>query len=355
MRWEDARNVLCTRLDGLGDVLMTVPAMRALKESLPGRRITLLCSPTGAAAAPQLSEVDEYIVYDAPWIKATSQRFDSRRDHELARRLGLRGFDAAVIFTVYSQNPLPPAMLCYMADIPLRLAHCRENPYQLLTHWVREREPDQLVRHEVRRQLDLVGAIGCKPSHERISIRLGEDIRQSLRRRLEAAGLDFMRPWAVVHPGGSAPSRRYRADGFAAAAATLAREDGWGIVFSGSKDEQLLIEEIRVTMQAPSISLAGELDFESLAALLSWAPVLVTNNTGPAHVAAAVGTAVVDLYALTNPQHTPWGVPSRVLYHDVPCRWCYKSVCPEGHHGCLRLVPPEAIVDAARALVPVRP
>ena len=82
-------------------------------------------------------------------------------------------------------------------------------------------------------------------------------------------------------------------------------------------------------------------------ALVEAAPVLVSNNTGPVHVASAVGTPVVDLYALTNVQHTPWLVPHRVLYHDVPCRLCYKSVCPMGHHDCLRLVPPEAVADAA--------
>ena len=72
----------------------------------------------------------------------------------------------------------------------------------------------------------------------------------------------------------------------------------------------------------------------------------MANNTGPVHIAAAVGTPVVDLYALTNPQHTPWGVPNRVLFHDVPCKYCYKSVCPQGHHDCLRLVRPEDVVTA---------
>jgi ADP-heptose:LPS heptosyltransferase len=78
----------------------------------------------------------------------------------------------------------------------------------------------------------------------------------------------------------------------------------------------------------------------------------VSNNSGPVHVAAAVGTAVVDLYALTNPQHTPWGVPHRVLFHDVPCKYCYKSVCPEGHHDCLRRVPAKAVAEAALSLLP---
>ena len=103
-------------------------------------------------------------------------------------------------------------------------------------------------------------------------------------------------------------------------------------------------------MGVHSFSLAGELDLGELAALLAMAPLLIANNTGPVHVAAAVGTPVVDLYALTNPQHTPWGVPNRVLNHDVPCKYCYKSVCPEGHHHCLTLVPPEAVVEAVRAL-----
>jgi ADP-heptose:LPS heptosyltransferase len=104
-------------------------------------------------------------------------------------------------------------------------------------------------------------------------------------------------------------------------------------------------------MAAPSFSLAGRLRLEELAALLDLAPLLIANNTGPVHVAAAVGTPVVDLYALTNPQHTPWAVPSRVLFHDVPCKYCYKSVCPEGHHHCLRLVPPNAVVRAAGELL----
>ncbi len=85
-------------------------------------------------------------------------------------------------------------------------------------------------------------------------------------------------------------------------------------------------------------TMVGELSVAQLAALLA-------HGAGPGHqqhrpgdIAAAVGTPVVDLYALTNPQHTPWAVPSRVLFHDVPCKFCYRSVCPELHHDCLRKV-----------------
>jgi ADP-heptose:LPS heptosyltransferase len=98
------------------------------------------------------------------------------------------------------------------------------------------------------------------------------------------------------------------------------------------------------------VVVAENLDTPRLAALVELAPLVLTNNTGPAHLAAAVGTPVVDLYALTNPQHTPWQVPQRVLSFDVECRHCFKSVCPERHHLCLRNVRPDEVAEAVMEL-----
>ncbi|MCA1684637.1 MAG: glycosyltransferase family 9 protein [Planctomycetia bacterium] len=340
--------VLAVRLDALGDVLMTTPALRALKGS--GRHLTLLTSPSGSAAAALVPEVDEVIVYEAPWLKATPPRPDSRPEYAMAERLRAGRFDAAVVFTVYTQNPLPSALLCWLAGVPLRLAHCRENPYQLLTDWVPEPEPDRLQRHEVRRQLDLVAAVGARAGDERLSLRVPEASRRAVARHLRSAGVDPDRPWLLIHPGATAPSRRYPPGGFAEAARLLTVELGYQVVFTGSDSEHDLIEGIRGASDVATATLAGRLDLGGLAALIERAPVLVSNNTGPVHVAAAVGTPVAVLYALTNLQHTPWAVPSRVLNHDVPCKLCYKSVCPEVHHDCLRKVPPGAIVRAVREL-----
>jgi ADP-heptose:LPS heptosyltransferase len=152
--------------------------------------------------------------------------------------------------------------------------------------------------------------------------------------------------WAVIHPGATAASRRYPPEGFAAVTNQLEQIYGWRLVFTGSAGESELVDSIRRNARSNAVSLAGGLDLEEMAALLSEAPLLISNNTGPVHMAAALGTPVVDLYALTNPQHTPWAVPSRVLNVDVSCKYCYKSVCPEGHHDCLRLVTPESVVRA---------
>jgi lipopolysaccharide heptosyltransferase II len=326
---------------------MTTPAMRALKRTVPGRSVTLLTSSAGADVTPFVSEVDDVIVYDAPWLKATTARSSGEPDRATIDRIAGGRFDAAVIFTVYSQSPLPAALLCYLADIPLRLAHCRENPYLLLTDWILECEPERLIRHEAQRQLDLVASIGATTHDRRLSFTVPEEARQSVGELLGDAGLDAASPWVVVHPGASAPSRRYSRRGYAQVADALTRDRGWRVVFTGSRAEVDLVDEITSMMDQPALSVAGRLGLGELGALIEAAPVLISNNTAPVHIAAAVGTPVVDVYALTNPQHTPWEVANRVLYHDVPCKFCYKSMCPEGHHNCLELVTPQSIVDAA--------
>lgn len=349
--WEDARRILCVRLDYLGDVLMTTPAIRALKQSRPDRHITLLTSAAGAAVSRYVPEIDDTIRYAAPWLK-NSDEHDRQIDLAMVERLADCRFDAAIVFTVYSQNPLPSAMLCYLAGIPLRLAHARENPYRLLTHWVPDPEPQEQVRHEVRRQLDLVASVGARTDNQRLSFRVPSSDTARMMAQLKAMDIDPLRPWVVLHPGATAPSRRYPPQHWAAVAQQLAERLECPLIFTGNEDEVPLVEQIRREVPGAH-SLAGRLGLGQLAALIALAPVLVSSNTGPVHIAAGVGTPVVDLYALTNPQHTPWQVPNRVLFHDVPCRFCYKSVCPEGHQRCLTEVTPERVVDAVMELLDV--
>ncbi|HXF71204.1 MAG TPA: glycosyltransferase family 9 protein [Actinomycetota bacterium] len=349
-RWREARRVLAVRLDGIGDLLMTTPALRALKASAPGRSITLLCARRVLEAAALVPEVDRSIAHDASWVKGPAPSPAAER--RLVRQLRRMRFEAAVIFTVSTQSALPAATLCRLAGIPLRLAHVREKVYDLLTDPVPDPEPERDPRHEVRRQLDLVGAVGARSPDPSLSLRIPDAARRRAAELLRAAGLDPSRPWVLLHPGASAPSRRYPALSYGAAAQLL---DGDGIqvlAVSGPREEPLLEA---VAAAAPAVRrLPAAPTFAVLAALVEAAPVLIANNSAPAHVAAAVGTPVVDLYAWTNPQHGPWGVPSRVLNRDVPCRGCRRSVCPLGHHHCLTLVPPAEVAEAARGLLGMR-
>ena len=129
--WRQARHILAVRLDALGDLLMTTPAIRALHESGPERRVTLLTSPSAAGIAALVPEIDDVIVYDAPWVKMTAPRADSGPDHALIERLRAAHFDA-VIFTAQRIHCRRPALL--PADIPAGAWPRARNLYQLLTN-----------------------------------------------------------------------------------------------------------------------------------------------------------------------------------------------------------------------------
>lgn len=281
---EEIKRILCVRLDNLGDVLMTTPALHALRESSPGRHITLLASRSGVALAPFLDDVDDVIEYEAPWVAnpPTSAR-SLADDQRMQERLRRGGFDAAVIFTVYSQSPLPAAMLCHLAGIPRRLAHCRENPYELLTDWLREPEPQQRTRHEVERQLDLVRQVGAEAPDTRMRFTVHESDRRTLAEQFAARGIHSGTkadtPCIVLHPGATAASRRYPPERFGHIATRLATETGAPLLITGSASERPLVDAV-IAAAAPRVrsqlhDMSGALTLGELAALIEQASVLV--------------------------------------------------------------------------------
>jgi len=382
--WATACNLLVVRLDNLGDVLMTTPALRMLTR--PGRQITLLASPAGAAAAPLIPALDAVIVAEVPWHKAqpaTEAGQDCVPARHLPAVLRCCRFDAAIIFTVCTQSALPAAVLCWQAGIPLRAAWCRENPYALLTDWLRDTESLPAVMHEVQRQATLVAtlvgtALPVQPGPLQVRVDPADRARCGAALDLPARGRAPR--LVVVHPGASAPARRYPSERYAALVQALVAR-GLRVLVCGSAAEQALCvqvagdaaaggvvdAEVLAPAAAPGLSspggrgahgpvqvLAGRLTLGEYAAVLAAATLLVANNTGPVHLAAAVGTPVVDLYALTNPQHTPWQVAHRVLTHDVPCRHCLRSVCPHAVAGvspCLAGVSVAAVLAAVLGLL----
>ncbi|WP_051933431.1 glycosyltransferase family 9 protein [Massilia sp. BSC265] len=352
--WQSVRRILCVRLDSLGDVLMCTPAIRALRHTLPGCRLTLLTSPSGAAVAPCIPELDAAIAYRAPWMKH-AEPAGTEALQECATQLAAQRFDAAVIFTTYSQSPLPAAMLCHLAGIPLRLASCRENPYQLLTDWVPERELERASRHEVQRQLDLVAHVGCATSDTTLSFAVPAADASRVGTKLEDAGIDPAAPYLVLHAGASAASRRYPLRHWLVLIGMLRRQFGYPIVLTGDRGEADALRPLAEAWKAATHSLIGKLELGELGALIRGSSLLITGNTGPAHIAAAVGTPLVDLYALTNPQHTPWRVAHRLLFHDVSCRNCLRSSCPQGHHACLDSLAPRTVLEAAVELLAAAP
>ena len=312
----DVKRILCIRPDNIGDLLMSTPAIRALKETFQCH-ITLLTSSAAALLTSFIPEIDDTIVFNAPWVSTPTPAAGAVLE-ALVQRLRNGRFDAAVVFTVYSQNPLPSVMLAYLAGIPLRLAYCRENPYGLLTHWAPEKEPYSYIRHQVRRDLDLVAVIGAHTSDERLSLQTDMALWPTITQQIAAAGADPSKPWLLLHAGVSERKREYPPHQWAALGRKLLEQLPYQLLLTGSDREKELIGDIQQSIGPGAFSLAGRLDLASFITLIHRSPLLISVNTSAAHIAAATGTPVVVLYAMTNPQHTPWKATSQVLYFDVP-------------------------------------
>ncbi|MGC3965281.1 MAG: hypothetical protein QM803_18730 [Rhodocyclaceae bacterium] len=157
MSWSDAQHILCVRFDARGDLSMCQPALQWLKHDMPSRCITLLTSPPCATPAQRIEEVDHVILYDAPWLSLASEN-EAISDRRMIARIDAGDFDGAVIFTRRGESALPAALMCMLADIPLRLGRGADHPGRLLTHWVRDTSVDEDTS-EAQRQLVMVRTV----------------------------------------------------------------------------------------------------------------------------------------------------------------------------------------------------
>lgn len=299
----------------MGDLIMTAPALRAIKQTF-NSKITVLTSVMGNLIAPCISEIDEVLVYDLPWIK-TDKPVAANDFSNIINCIRSHQFDGCIIFTVYSQNPLPAAMLAFMAGIPKRLAYCRENPYHLLTDWVPEKEPYSAINHQVKRDLDLVAEIDAKTNDDRLSLHFSDKAKTSALQKLADAGVDISKEWIVIHAGVSEKKREYPAHLFGEAGKLINQYLNIQILLTGSAGEKHLADEIKKEIGINTFSIAGLLNIEEFIAIISETSVAISVNTATVHIAAATNTPVVVLYALTNPQHTPWKVRSQILPFHV--------------------------------------
>jgi ADP-heptose:LPS heptosyltransferase len=351
--WSNCRSILCIRLDNIGDVLMSSPAMAALKETF-GCRITLLTSSAGKTVAVHIPVVDDVLVYDVPWVKSSASAPEDTF-FTIVSDLRSRNFDAAVVFTVFSQNPLPAVMLAYLAGIPRRLAYCRENPYALLTEWLPDKEPFTYIVHQVRRDLNLVEAVGAATRDETLRLATNHD-GETIQAKLIQAGVDINRTWLVFHPGVSEEKRSYPSARWIEAGRMVTEELGFQIAVTGSAVETDLAETLASGIGAGAFTLAGKLTMEEFIRLVATARLVVSVNTSTIHIAAATNTAVIALYALTNPQHPPWKAKGKVFGFPVSpeqrsknevLEYVRKTYYPYDHMS----ITPSQIVDEIKSIL----
>ncbi|MGC5360330.1 glycosyltransferase family 9 protein [Streptomyces sp. DT24] len=328
---------LVVRLDSFGDVLLTGPAVRAV--AAHASHVTMVCGPRGEPAARLLPDVDDVIVWEAPWEGVTPPTVDDADIEGMVRRLRAGAYDTALVLTSFHQSPLPTALLLRMAGVRRIGADSVDHPGTLLD--VRHtRLPD---RHEAEAALDTAAALGFTP-------RAGDDGRLRVVPTPDTAALTGNGPYVVVHPGASAPARSWSPDRYAHAAHLLA-DDGHRVVVTGGPDETDLTRHVSGTV---GVDLGGRTDPRRLAGVLRAADAVVCGNTGPAHLAAAVATPVVSLFAPVVPANrwAPYGVPCVLLGDQfAPCADTRARHCPVPGHPCLDEVTAQDVVSAVRKLL----
>lgn len=355
--------VLVVRLDSDGDVLLAGPAVRALAAADDVAQVDLLVSPAGRAAADLLPDVGEVLVFDAPWSGYRPPPLDVPAVRALVAELEERRYDRCLVLTSFHQSPLPMALLARLAGVPFVAGTSEDYPGSLLD--VRHRRPDGL--HEVEAALDLVRATGVAvgPGPHPLAIRrplpdvadlvgdrLGTDLVED-RLAADRVGDATEALVVVLHPGASVPARGLTPEHAAATARGLAHAGHRVLVTGGPAERDLTAAVVATAGHERVTDLGGRTTLAQLAAVLAGAACVVVGNTGPAHLAAAVGTPVVSLFSPVVPAErwAPWGVPAVVLGDQgAPCRGTRARECPVPGHPCLTSVAPSEVVDAVARL-----
>ncbi|GAA3396887.1 glycosyltransferase family 9 protein [Cryptosporangium minutisporangium] len=327
---------LIVRLDSAGDVLLAGPAVRAVAAG--SDHVVFLCGPQGAAAARLLPGVDEIVVWDAPWVGL--QPPPVRPDDVQQIVHALHGIDRALILASFHQSPLPTALVLRLSGVGWIGADSEHYPGSLLD-LRHQRAPH---RHEADAALDLAIAAGYR-------LPPGDDGRMAILPPPDVRALTGEDPYVVVHPGAAVPARAPSMDTAVDATEALLTA-GHRVLLTGGPDETALTAAI--ARRTGAVDLGGRTNLHGLGGILAGAAAVVVGNTGPAHLAAAVGTPVVSLFAPVVPAErwAPYRVPQVLLGdQDAPCAGSRARTCPIPGHPCLSSIRGADVVAAVDSLI----
>jgi ADP-heptose:LPS heptosyltransferase len=334
--------ILVARLDSDGDVLLSGPAIRAAARQAD---VTLLCGPAGKQAAALLPGVDRVLSWYCPWIAADAEPVNPSDVDSLIARLRDERFALALILTSAHQSSLPLALVLRLAQIPVIVGISEDYPGSLLDIRLRQGIDFPDDAPEPERALAVAAAAG-------LALPAGDDGALEVLPSPDVRGLVGDEPYVVMHPGATAPARTWPAAHCRDTVEAL-RDNGFRVLVTGSPAER---ELTALVAGRAGIDLGGRTTYAELAGVLAAASTVIVGNTGPAHLAAAVGTPVVSLFAPVVPaaRWAPYRVPHRLLGDQhAPCRDSRARTCPIPGHPCLASVSVADVINAVHELMGV--
>jgi len=352
----DIRRILVIRLDLLGDVLFTLPAVEGLRARYPTAHISLLTLPYTAALARMNAAVDEVIPLDSNRIRSVRGLFDGGAWLEYARvwrRIRGARYDLCI-----SACGRTASFCAFLSGARISIGYADESYPNMLTHPVpggryRERIPDA---DYVLRLATYAGADGA-PDH--VQLELPENARRSACRLLAGIGIDSSDRLVLVHAGAlNGSAKRWPAPNWSRFAIEIQARTGARVLLIGAASDEPIARQV-LTHAPDALSLVGNTSIEELAALIQRAEVMVSGDSGPLHLAVALGTPVAAAYGPTDPAvHGPYHPHAAVRLHrraDLPCSPCYTMAataeCPLGEPICMSLVTVQNMVASTIELL----
>lgn len=323
----------------IGDSILALPTLAALKEHDPNSEIWVCGQHWVSAIFLPMEEVRGVIPLKNPG--RNSALFHNVRELKKHR------FDAGLLLT----NSFASALLFFLAGIPERWGYDRDFRRRLLTKRV-PADQKALAVHQAEYYLNLLTGLGIAAAPRPLALTVPATVKEQARNLLSASGITFARPLVVINPGafyGSA--KRWTEPGFAALASRLQKETGADIVFVGSEEEKPLAEAIKARMEHPPLVLNGQTTVSLLAGILLHASLFISNDSGPMHMANALGVPVVAVFGPTDPSLTgPYQPPSAYVKKDTDCWPCRHRDCPTDHR-CMEQISAGDVYERCVSLI----
>jgi len=339
------KRILVIRLDRIGDVVLSLPVVQTLRRQFPQAYIAMMVRAECADLVRGHPAVDDVIAY-----KKSGGHKTLWGNVQFARRLRRFGFDTALILHPSNRSHWIP----WLAGIPVRIGYARKVP-RLLTHRLPHRKQEG-AKHESAYSLELLSFFGIDPSPGMMPVvAIRPDARERAAALLAAGGIGPGDTLVAVHPSASCISKRWPPERFAEVADRLVRERGVRICLVASAADSPAVAQTSQAMRSPHLNLAGQLSLGELAAVLDRCRLLVSNDSGPVHIAAGVGTPVVDIFGRNNRglspmRWAPLGEGHVILHREVGCVTCLAHRC-DIEFLCLTTLAVDDVCQAALSVL----
>jgi len=337
------RRILIVRTDRIGDVVLSTPVIKAVRDAYPDGFIGMMVSSCARDIVDGNPYLDEVIVFDK---KRFGGIFGAFRFSAILRN---KNFDTALIL-----HPVKRVhIILWLAGIKKRVGLDKKWAFLLTDKLPHTKQLGQ--KHEIDYNLEIAAAIGADTGQKNMLVPVKPNNRLRVENILKENGLNDKGGFVVMHPGASCPSKRWPAKRFAAAADTITERFNKKVIVVAGANDKRFAREMSDAMENEALDLSGDLSVGELSALLEKAGLLISNDSGPVHMAVALGVPVVAIFGRSEPGLSPrrWGPAGKddiILHKDLGCSPCLAHECKEGFK-CLTAIEPEEVVEAAGKLL----